>query len=300
MIPDGLEWGLPGTSVMAYVPLEGSSDVSDNLEVREAILQAHNRWCFAKDETFRRIEDIESVVSVDENHIRVKWNDTKHLEHTIKFKQPSELLREHKSVIGGQPPPEVWINGIMIAHLSKDTVAAVLKRVSQTKSCKVCFKQSEDGKVIRIDRFFRGGLYHLEEVFDHVMDNLIAMEDPVKLNEKTLIGTATLPDWIMGGLLSSRLFIQEQPNGDLLFLRPLYNDDIKTSDRRFMLKVGRDDDKIKIVAPELKRLMMLAALPAPAQAASEVPQGVAVSSDDSVESDVSRQHRRNRRKFFGL
>jgi hypothetical protein len=53
-------------------------------------------------------------------------------------------------------------------------------------------------------------------------------------------------------------------NGDLQFVRPLYNDDIGTSDRKFVLsKSSGDADKIAVVTKELERLRYLATLQHP-------------------------------------
>merc|ERR1712137_1332637 len=88
-------------------------------------------------------------------------------------------------------------------------------------------------------------------------------EDPHLVDERTLIGTATLPDWIMGGELTSRLLVQEKQNGNILFMRPLYNDDTRTSDRRYELTHGEDNEKIEIVRKEIASLRFLATLKHP-------------------------------------
>ena len=80
------------------------------------------------------------------------------------------------------------------------------------------------------------------------------------IDARTIIGTATLPDWIMGGKLTSRLWVQELDNGNILFPHPLRNDDIETSDRRYLLMKGRDDDKIQVVQNQQNKLRRLASL----------------------------------------
>ena len=124
-------------------------------------------------------------------------------------------------------------------------------------------------------------------------------------NETTLIGTATLPDWIMGGDLPSRLYTQiDKKEGNVLFLRPLYNDDLGTVDRRFRLKKGVDDEMIAIVKKEVERLCFLAKLPLPYPAMtnkrkSDQETSTLDNSGDRL-TDRERQHRRNRRRFFGM
>jgi len=390
LLPDGLEWGLPGESIMAYVPMQvgdggdddhggekqlvpspGESVIGPNsMAVRLGILHAHNRWLFAKDLPLKRLDDIVKV-SADKQgphntyYFRVQWKDGCHVESKIyhetnvaefflqqlekvsaaslgskkRVLATSNIVTENDSSAGGatnsttsavhqssglRPPPQVWINGNYHGILTPDSVPRVLQAVQECASRKLCFKtsttDSDDGQpelwMIRVDRYFRGGLYHRDEVFDHTMDNLIALEDPKILDDKTLIGTATLPDWIMGGMLTSRLYVEELDNGNVLFLRPLYADNIETSDRRFkLIRGGPDDPKIAQVRRELKRLRYLAELPDPHYyrhhhrddnrkyedgSAATAAAAAVLSSDETVESARSRQHRRNRRKFFGM
>ena len=42
--------------------------------------------------------------------------------------------------------------------------------------------------MIRLERYFRGRPYD-EELFEHVMDNLYALEDPEVVDDRTVIGT---------------------------------------------------------------------------------------------------------------
>ena len=138
-----------------------------------------------------------------------------------------------------------------------------------------------------------------QDVFDHLLDNLYAMEDSEIIDDKTIIGTATFPDWIMGGELTSWLWIRELPNGNIMCLRPLYNDDISTKDRQYELIKGKDDDKIEIVEAELERLRYLASLPCPFEQEMEE---LAKRRPEQEESKSIReiQHSRNRRRFFGI
>lgn len=127
----------------------------------------------------------------------------------------------------------------------------------------------------------------------------------------------------MGGDLTSRLWVQKDKiRGDIQFYRPLYNDDISTTDRRYRLvkntgneeadqsddssyddlyhktfpkDTSDDDAKIDIVDCELDRIRYLAGLPIPfpkLKSVDPVPKA-AMSSREL-------QHRRNRRRFFGM
>ena len=163
-------------------------------------------------------------------------------------------------------------------------------------SKKVSYRRS-DG-LIRIERYFRGMIRDVE-VFDHLLDNLYALEDVELLDDRTIIGTVTLPDWIMGGMLTSRLWVSELPNGNVLTQRPLQNDDLRTSDRRYELVKGEDDDRIALVKNELKRLRYLATLEHPVDhTAEEDGKGEEEKKGHVpiIESAVARQHRINRRR----
>ena len=288
LFPDGLQWDLPGESVMAYVAIGYEDDrdegreiiLSDTLPlppnglaVRRGILHAHNRWMFAKDLPFRRLEDIVNV-SLEGPHFLVEWKLGCHLENKNFHEDASDVLKKtavkrarnipHVKDDGdSSPPPKVWVNGVYQEELTMETLPGMLETVRRHSITKICCKTSseDDGQLIRVDRYFRGGLSRREDVFVHIMDNLIAMEDPRIVNDETLIGTATLPDWIMGGELTSRVHIRELGNGDVLFLRPLYGDKIETSDRRFKLKAGKDDGWIARVRRELNVLRAVATLP---------------------------------------
>lgn len=161
-----------------------------------------------------------------------------------------------------QPPVEVWINGVY-EGLSKedhlDHLFLAIDRATGPGTQLVYYRYAD---VIRIEKSFRGYL-RKHQVFEHVLDNLITLEDPQILNGRALIGTATLPDWIMGGQLTSRLYVEKLANGDWKFVRPLYDDDLSTADRHFGLKKGRDDVKIAMITKEVERLRHLATLPHP-------------------------------------
>jgi len=314
--PDGLEWDMPsGLSELCYVRYpppskESSGSANSNMmpsstQVRRGIVEAHNRWSFAKDLPFVRDGDIVSINQDDDGgHIKVKWKDIRRYEKSDLFGATvTEHLQNDKAAKENdeeQPveAAEVWMNGNYIGTLAgPSTLQPIIDIINaQLRSKKVCYRRSEG--LIRIERYFRGMIREWE-VFEHLLDNLYAMEDAEILDEHTLIGTVTLPDWIMGGMLTSRLWLQELPNGNILTQRPLQNDDLRTSDRRFELVKGKDDDKIAIVRGELERLKYLATLEHPLDIkVTKSGNGV----DDGgrepavVESAVARQARLNRRR----
>jgi hypothetical protein len=209
------------------------------------------------------VDDILEV-SRHEKHVRVRWLDLQATQCIIKETRHESIEgfvdKDEAAQLGG-PPAEVWINGNFVSHLDgPDSVPAIKDAIAKIRSVKVSIKRSEG--IVRIERYFCG-MIQGEQVFDHVMDNLYALEDPEMLNERTMIGTATLPDWIMGGNLTSRLWVRARQNSNILFLRPLWNDNTDTSDRRYELVKGEDDRKIQLVLKELARLRHVALLTAP-------------------------------------
>lgn len=96
------------------------------------------------------------------------------------------------------------------------------------------------------------------------------------------------------GTLTSRMWVREMDDR-IRFLRPLHNDDIQTSDRKFDLIRGEDDEKIELVSSELERLRYLATLSHP-----YVPPPDVVEADPLQ--DVRRRLQANKphRKKFGL
>ena len=316
--PDGLEWDMPsGLSEICYVrypPLANDSSNTNNStsspHVRRGIVEAHNRWSFAKDLPFVRAEDILSMEEDDQGHITVKWaDDIRRPEKTdryggtvIEHLQNDKAAKESSDM--ETAAAEVWMNGMYIGELAgPSTLQPLLDMVNiQLKSKKTCYRRSEN--LIRIEKYFHG-MIRGWEIYEHLLDNLYAMEDAEILDEHTLIGTATLPDWIMGGMLTSRLWLSELPNGNILTQRPLQNDDLRTSDRRYELVKGKDDEKIAIVREELKRLRYLAGLQHPVEKRRQVNDKTThVSEDDDdderepvvEESAVARQARINRRR----
>ncbi|KAL3916777.1 MAG: hypothetical protein SGILL_005028 [Bacillariaceae sp.] len=343
-LPHGLEWNLAGESFVAYVsmPNNNENDVvvngnqqfqldapQDTPQVRKAIVNAHNRWCFAKDLPFKSIHDIDKLslpkvkgenTSDTIHHYYVKWKDTTtpNMESS-RLQEASKVLTENAKDAKNADCCEVWINGVDCGmKLHPETLSTILEKVEACASLNLSVKQQfhtlkdtagdsdqPARKTVRVERYFRGGLRRKQDIFDHIVDNLYALEDVRILQdndkETTIIGTATLPDWIMGGDLTSRLYTQiDKMKGDVLFLRPLYNDDLGSVDRRFRLKKGVDDEMIAAVKKEVDRLCFLAKLPLPYPSMTAKQQG---NSEESIDvaplTDRERQHRRNRRGFFG-
>ena len=352
--PRGLEWHLAGDSLMAYAPIsEGAALVvkdmmeaeanpaggdqdknqdspTQNQTIKRWIVTAHNKWSFARDWPMRQVKDIVNVHWHSDSHqFKVEWDPdlSQHYdEQRFTIAQIDGLLKMDKSAKGEAAPSEVWINGYFVGMLQPDTLDTLLKdHVASIPSRKLLYRKSPSG-IIRIERRFTGMIVG-QDVFEHVMDNLYALEDAHMIDAHTFIGTATLPDWIMGGELTSRLWIQEDAEtGNIQFLRPLYRDDIETSDRRYTLRKGKDDARICLVKKELDRLRYLTTLPSPYclyggsttheeedKSTSKRDQsfGVSVSGIEEekketvviIDSPSSRemQHKRNsRRRFFGL
>jgi len=198
---------------------------------------------------------------------------------------------------------EVWVNGEYVDVLTSESLNRILERVANGRSVKVKYHKSSSRTttIIRVERYFRG-LVSGYELFDHVLDNMIALED-VEDHGRYLIGTATLPDWIMGGMLTSRFYVEQRGGldgvGDIIFARPLYNDDLNTSDRSYkLLRTNGADvtEKIRIAEGEIRRLRYLARL-------SDRGGAVVIGDEEKFseeESQVAKQHRRNRRKKFAL
>jgi hypothetical protein len=250
---------MDGVSHMTYVPCEGTAlDALKHPGLKRALVAAHNRWSFAKDLPFQNERDILDIAVEGENHIRVKWSDPfPQTGERLRMKKMKDLLSIDEAATGEGEPADVWINGVFVTTLTPETLEPLLKALSKTTSPKLCLRRS-DG-LIRIERYFVR-VIRSQQIFEHIVDNLYAMEDPEIIDKHTLIGTATLPDWIMGGELTSRLWVKELVNGNIKFLRPLRNDDIKTSDRKLDLQKGKDDGKIGLVRHELKRLRWLASM----------------------------------------
>lgn len=346
-LPHGLEWNLAGESFVSYIPTTNNINVvnssldspsppaismGDTPEVRRGILEAHNRWCFVKDLPFRTVEEIQqvtlpSMTTNDENnvdttdiHYYVQWKEhpmsSNNSSTESRMQETANVIQNDPSAKGDHPPAEVWINGYFEGMLEPGTLANVLERVKETPSLNMSVKRCNDdnnNNLIRVERYFRGGLRHKQDIFDHMVDNLYAMEDVTIVedndSETEIIGTATLPDWIMGGDLSSRLYVRaDKMDGSILFLRPLYHDDLATSDRKFLLKKGIDDDMISTVRQELDRLCYLAKLPLPFPEITGKKDfdGTTRVSEEKAAAMAStftnreRQHRRNRRRFFGM
>ena len=346
LFPTGLEWDLAGTSHMSYAFMDPRNDddavfdLSADDAIRQGIVIAHNRWSFAKDLPFKQVQDIEGItLSSTGQHVFVQWKGN-NLENPYgsnnpdgnvtvsKFQDIPTLLQSDDAALGKSPPMPVWINGKYVTDLQPSTINYILSEIEKVPSLRLSWKKTihnasnitSSGSTdasnkakpatsdLRIERYFTGGLRKRQDIFEHIMDNLYALEDVKILDENTIIGSATLPDWIMGGDLTSRLWVRIEPEtGTIMFRRPLYNDDLQTSDRKFDMKREKDDQtKFDMVLNEIERLRYISKLASPFadldKQASEVG-----SADGSGEVCLRKpltareiQHRRNRRRYHGL
>lgn len=211
--PIGLQWNLPGHSHVTYVSMLGGKDSklkleqllgdSDEWRVKRGIVEAHNRWAFAREENFAKVEDIDGFsLDKDGEHITVDWKPTlreRLFQEEGFIASMADVIKKDPAAVQGGEVAEVWINGMFVGTLcGPETVLPILEALSNVTSRRLAYKRSADG-IIRIERYFGSYLRQKNEIFDHVMDNLIAMEDIEALDTDTLIGTATLSDWIMGG-----------------------------------------------------------------------------------------------------
>ena len=272
LAPEGLQWGMGGISHLVFLPWQDSAPEkgsssnttnitkainTDGLLTRWGMIQAYNAWAFAKQIPFKRLEDIDKIEPTNDGvHLRVTWKDgPKTPEALITDRDIRTMLEKEKVALPNSTESlQVWLNGQYVADLQgPESLPPILDALSKCQSHRLSYRKA-DG-LIRIERKFKGYLFNRSIVFEHVLDNLLAMEDVKSLDERTLIGTATLPDWIMGGQLTSRIWVQELENGNVAFERPLYQDDISTSDRTFELK-KEDGEYAQLirVKQELKRL----------------------------------------------
>jgi hypothetical protein len=146
-LPNGLEWNVAGESFVAYVPWptapkhnidkeEDSNEkrifiyptgptIQDTPAIRQAILEAHNRWCFAKDLCFRSVDEMEqlllpnidtggSIQSSELVHYYVKWRKHPMSPNLIfsRLQQATDVIQTDPSAVGDQPSAQVWINGM--------------------------------------------------------------------------------------------------------------------------------------------------------------------------------------------
>jgi hypothetical protein len=272
--PYGLEWGLDGDSLMTFVPARQGREPPQHdwpsPSCHRGLVEAYNRWAYSKEQEFKTIQDIQDItVHSDGIHVQVEWKIPNFVPY--QYCTPDDVeswITDEAQRMDDESSAEVWVNGVYEGRLNGEISSlSAIRLAIQRAQCPgttLCVKRYSDGGLIRVEKYFRGMLRKRQQVFEHIIDNLIALEDPEILDSKTLIGTATLPDWIMGGNLTSRLHIREMENGDLQFVRPLYNDDIGTSDRKFVLsKSSGDADKIAVVTKELERLRYLATLQHP-------------------------------------
>jgi hypothetical protein len=298
--------------------ITGTSTQKASDSFRLDLVQAYNRWCVAKDlpnHHFKSTGDIESITWDGLQHFQVQWKDTpKVLERVVRYQDLGTLLRENvakqqqqQSSLSHSSPLELWIQGHYYGLLQADTnIDDVLASIHPTENR---LEWKESTSQIRIERYYRGML-RKNQVWDHIWDNLVALEDPQVpvVDSNVIVGTATLQDWVMGGTLTSRLWIQDE--GDrILFLRPLFNDDPATSDRRYELRVkeGNENDAIvlqrmEMVRFELERLRYLATLQHPYEKEASTLSSSETSSHDAKIAQIREKlgHGRTKPKFFGL
>ncbi|KAL3926915.1 MAG: hypothetical protein SGBAC_013286 [Bacillariaceae sp.] len=248
VFPNGLEWDMDGDSHLRFAVPIFEDATPHNL------VQAYNRWCCAKDLPYKTTDDVVSITKQGPEHVNVKWKTGNHVEQVILGNSIEELLKKDGAFVSDNETAEVWINGEFQGTLSNkpEDLQAILDKVPKTAN-KLCYKRTPTR--IHIDRYYTSYLRY-NQAWDHVWDCLIALEDARILDDNTLIGTCTLSDWIMGGQLTSRLWVQDKGTS-ILFQRPLYGDDLDTSDRRYAIK---DPKRMAMVREELTRLRYLAKL----------------------------------------
>jgi hypothetical protein len=323
--PHGLQWSMEGQSHIRYVVPPAAEQIGKwkwgdhSPPSHLSILQAYNRWNFAKDlsNSFRNLEDIISVEKDGSHHWKVEWKipsssidtglpDTTvtggtFVEEVIRFENIERLLYDDAQLATDNNTSgnmQVWIQGKLCDQpLNTQTVDAIIQQVIPFLACHqahnhhrfLSYKRSPNR--IRIERYYRGMLRNETQVWDHIWDNLLALEDVeitsmssvpgmVEEEEKNnvFIGTATLKDWVRGGYyLTSRLYVHDK--GDSIeFLRPLVNDDVLSSDRRYVLTTRKLDDngeirdedllertrhRMRLVRQELDRFRYLASIDHP-------------------------------------
>lgn len=311
LLPKGLQWSLSGTSHLRFVLPSSGTDVDpkdlNSPAFHHGLIQSYNRWAFAKDLKFKTMEDINSVLKDGDHHFDVLWKGDVRapVEKTVRFEDIAELLKDdldapHTSQIANKDHDnaqyEVWIHGEYLGPLTSESVENILDAIPRTDN-RLAYSKTSDR--IRIERYYRGHL-RKSQAWDHIWDNLVALEDPKIVDDQTLIGTATLRDWVMGGNLTSRLWVQDQGES-ILFLRPLHHDDPKTTDRRYLL--SDDDKKLARVRQELARLRHLAGLQHPIDYLEQVePMAVTPSQHENRMESIRTKLRstRKKRRFFGI
>ena len=228
---------------------------------------------------FATIKDIADVSQQPDGCVLVRWQTDPELwVERESESQPGELIHVLNNVrqIATSIEPgcllDVYLNGQRHSTLQGPVLEAsaeeLCNAVARLHSAKLCIRHSARHGILRVERYFKG-MVRGEELFEHVLDNLVALEDPQIIDADTIIGTATLPDWIMGGELTSRLWVRDLGDG-ILALRPLYNDHVDGKgevDRRYELREGRnqdDDRRIALLRRAVSNVRYLAALAAKA------------------------------------
>jgi hypothetical protein len=183
------------------------------------LVDAYNRWAYSKEQEFKTIQDIQDITPVNKNdgiHVQVEWKIPNFVPY--RYCTPDDVeswITEEAQQLDDGSSAEVWFNGVNEGRLngeisSLSAICLAIQRVQCPGTTHCVLKSYSDGSfLIRIEKYFREMLHKRQQVFEHIIDNLITLEDPEILDSKTLIGTATLPDWIIGGTLTSRRHIRE-------------------------------------------------------------------------------------------
>jgi hypothetical protein len=194
---DGLQWECQEPPTRFVV-----KDDQINLDnLRGDIVQAYNRWGFAKDLPFRTEQDVGSLSRHGQHHVQVEWKDAEKgsIEKVIKQEDIEKLLRSDTAAKAKGPPADAWVNGVFVGTLNNGptppsttaTVDKIMDAIPTEPANKVRYKRSE-GR-IRIERYYWGALRR-PHAWDHVWDCLVALEDPEPLDGSTFSATATLRD----------------------------------------------------------------------------------------------------------
>lgn len=254
--PDGLEYDMEGTSQVRFAISEGQKALLTH-DYESSVVETYNRWAASKDLPFKTADDILTITEQGERHLHVEWQEDDHIfEEVILNDSAEDLLRQDRAATDGGGAAQVWVNGNFVGILDDpDSLDAILPKIPSSNN-KFCYKRYP-GR-IHLDRYYVSYLRY-NHAWDHVWDNLVALEDVQIVDDNTLLGTATLKDWIMGGQLTSRLWVRDQSES-ILFMRPLFEDNIDTADRRYEVN---DPVKLEAIRKELKRLRYLTTLKHP-------------------------------------
>merc|ERR1719453_684885 len=140
---------------------------------------------------FATAEDIQDASEQPDGCVIVRWRSLQP-QDSVEFPGGIASTQDaFRRVVASLEPGHlvtVYLNGRRHATLQGPATGAsvedVCRAVAQLRSTKLCLRSG--GGVCRIERFF-SGMVRGEEVFEHVMDNLLALEDPHVIDENTVI-----------------------------------------------------------------------------------------------------------------